>query len=119
MASDESGHGEEHPNGTQAEWVEVEVDDGSQAATLRAIDVGGEDLVLVHHGDRYVAMDRWCLHQQGDLAKGRLVGQAVKCPLHGFMYSIETGRCLNCSGYNVRVHEVEVANGVVRVRLRK
>ena len=116
MATGEPRHDE---GNADAEWVEIADGGGAGATPLRAIEVGGEELVLVRAGERYVAMDRWCLHQQGDLARGRLVGKAVKCPLHGFMYSIETGRCLNCSGYEVRVHDVEVANGVVRVRLRK
>ena len=120
MASDDSERGDAHPaGGAETEWVAIEKGDDLPPAGLRAIVVAGEDLLLVRQGDRYVAMDRWCLHQQGDLARGRLVGKAVKCPLHGFMYSIDTGRCLNCSGYNVRVHEVQVADGAVRVRLRK
>ena len=84
----------------------------------RAVSVEGEDLIILRHGDRYVAMDRWCPHLGGDLAEGRILGRAVKCPLHGFMFSVDGGRGLNCP-YKVRVHEIQVENGVLSVRLKR
>jgi nitrite reductase/ring-hydroxylating ferredoxin subunit len=64
-------------------------------------------------------MDRWCPHSDGDLAKGRVLGKALKCPLHGFMYSVDTGRGVNCPGFAVTVHEVRVDGGVLSVRLHR
>jgi nitrite reductase/ring-hydroxylating ferredoxin subunit len=85
--------------------------DGPQAVT-----VNGEDLIILRHGERYVAINRWCPHQGGDLAAGRVLGKAIKCPLHGFMFSMDTGRGLNCGGFHAKVHEVQVENGVLSVR---
>jgi nitrite reductase/ring-hydroxylating ferredoxin subunit len=85
----------------------------------RAVEVEGVELVVLRQGDRYVAMDRWCPHSDGDLAKGRVLGKALKCPLHGFMYSVDTGRGVNCPGFAVRVHEVRVDGGVLSVRLKR
>lgn len=85
----------------------------------RAVEVEGVELVVLRQGDRYVAMDRWCPHSDGDLAKGRVLGKALKCPLHGFMYSVDTGRGVNCPGFAVTVHEVRVDGGVLSVRLHR
>ncbi len=84
---------------------------------IRAVNVNGVDLVIVRQGDRYLAMDRWCPHQDGDMSEGRIVGKALKCPLHGFMFSLDHGRGLNCPGFNLRVHEINMENGRLSVRL--
>lgn len=101
----------------KATWVPViELRDPS-IKTPQPVKIRDIDLIIVRHGDRYVATDRWCPHQGGDLAEGRLLGKAIKCPLHGFMFSLETGRGVNCSGFEVKVYEVKIENGVLSVRL--
>ena len=100
-------------------WLEVLDLNLTPLDQLRAVNVNGEDLLIFRHGDRYVAMDRWCPHQNADMAEGRIVGRALKCPLHGFMFSLDSGRGLNCPGFNVRVHDVQVENGCLRVRLKE
>jgi len=100
-------------------WVPVLALDAAELATPRAVEVDGIELVVLRHGDRYVAMDRWCPHSAGDLARGRLLGKALKCPLHGFMYSVDTGRGVNCPGFAVKVYEVRVDDGVLSVRLNR
>jgi len=98
-------------------WVPLVGIDAADLASPRAVEVEGVDLVVLRQGERYVAMDRWCPHSDGDLAKGRVLGKALKCPLHGFMYSVDTGRGMNCPGFSVRVYEVRVDDGVLTVRL--
>jgi 3-phenylpropionate/trans-cinnamate dioxygenase ferredoxin subunit len=113
----ESGSGEEHA--AEGAWVPVLDLDAAALEAPRAVEVEGVELVVLRQGDRYVAMDRWCPHSDGDLAKGRVLGKALKCPLHGFMYSVDTGRGLNCPGFAVHVHEVRVDGGVLSVRLNR
>jgi nitrite reductase/ring-hydroxylating ferredoxin subunit len=100
-------------------WVPVLDLGATPLDAPRPVEVEGVELVLLRQGDRYVAMDRWCPHSDGDLAKGRLLGKALKCPLHGFMYSVDTGRGVNCPGFAVRVHEVRVDGDVLSVRLER
>jgi nitrite reductase/ring-hydroxylating ferredoxin subunit len=101
------------------DWVSVlDLNEASLDAP-QAVEVAGEDLVILRHADRYVAMDRWCPHERGDLAEGRVLGRALKCPLHGFMFSLDAGRGLNCRGFQVTVHEVKVEDGVLSVRLAR
>ena len=84
-----------------------------------AIVVSGRELVLFRHHGGLVVMDRWCPHQTGDMAQGHVVGKALKCPVHGFMFSVGTGRGLNCPGFSVSVHDLSVKDGIVGVRLRQ
>lgn len=70
--------------------------------------VDGHDYVVVpEHG---VAVDRWCPHKQGDLADGMLVGSAIKCPLHGYMFDLASGRGMNCK-YRVTVRPAQQRDG--------
>ncbi len=83
-----------------------------------SVKVEDRDLVLLRYGDTLAAMDRWCPHRQGDMVAGRLAGKALKCPIHGFMFSVDTGRGLNCPGFNLSVHDLNLKDGVVSVRLK-
>jgi nitrite reductase (NADH) small subunit len=100
-------------------WVEVLNLDETPLERMRAVNVDGEDLVILRQGDQYTAVDRWCPHKKGDMAEGRILGKAFKCPLHGFMFSLNNGRGLNCPGFNLSVHEVRVEAGRLSVRLEK
>ncbi len=83
-----------------------------------SVKVEDTELVLFRYGDTLVAMDRWCPHRQGDMVAGHVVGRMLKCPVHGFMFSVDTGRGLNCPGFNLSVHDLNVKDGVVSVWLK-
>lgn len=57
---------------------------------------GGFRTVLLwrtRHGE-VVAMDERCPHRRVSMARARLVGDAIECPVHGYQYG-PTGRCIN------------------------
>jgi nitrite reductase/ring-hydroxylating ferredoxin subunit len=89
-------------------WIRVFEAADSQPNHAFAMRVQEKDIAIFRTGETFVVMDRWCPHLNGDLAAGCLMGRAVKCPLHGFMFSVETGRGLNCPGFNVKVYDVRV-----------
>jgi nitrite reductase/ring-hydroxylating ferredoxin subunit len=51
--------------------------------------------IIVSCGETTIVAPRWCPHRGGDLAAGRVVGNALQCPLHGYLFSLETGLGLN------------------------
>jgi nitrite reductase [NAD(P)H] small subunit len=102
-----------------AAWHVVLPADELPTGGIRAVEVAGTPLVVIRLGEAWVAMDRWCPHQGGDMAEGRVLGRALKCPLHGYMFSLDNGRGLNCRGYNARLHETRVDEGMLQVRLRQ
>ena len=69
--------------------------------------IDGEEFVVVLGADNAVAFPRWCPHQQADLAMGSVFRGALKCPHHGFMFNIESGRGVNCR-YDVVSRRVEL-----------
>ncbi len=45
-----------------------------------------------------------------------MFGRNIKCPVHGHIYDLQRGRCLNTAGYSARVYTVEVADGDLVLR---
>jgi len=70
-----------------------------------------------------VALDNRCPHRGGPLSRGRVERAApdgsvelspgepgipaVRCPLHGWLFSLEDGRCLNIPGTCTRAYRVD------------
>ena len=80
---------------------------------LAIIEWDGREIVLLKVGDAYRAIDRVCPHEDGDLGEGLMFGKHLKCPVHGYIYDLSTGKCLNQRYYNTQVYEVEVREGSV------
>jgi nitrite reductase/ring-hydroxylating ferredoxin subunit len=51
----------------------------------------GLPVVLCRVGDRLYAMSWICTHAAARLAKGRLVGDCLECPLHGARFALADG----------------------------
>ncbi|MBP7777801.1 MAG: Rieske 2Fe-2S domain-containing protein [Acidobacteria bacterium] len=65
----------------------------------------------------FFALDNLCLHQAGPLCEGQIDAlNEVTCPWHGWSYEIRTGRLVPDPTMGVSRHEVQVADGEVRVR---
>jgi ferredoxin-nitrite reductase len=50
-------------------------------------------IAVFRRGDCLYALDNRCPHAGGSLADGALDGNEVICPLHGYRFSLATGRC--------------------------
>jgi nitrite reductase/ring-hydroxylating ferredoxin subunit/multimeric flavodoxin WrbA len=76
--------------------------------------VGGHSVALFHYDGRFRAIGNGCNHKGGPLCEGRMRGEFVVCPWHGWEYSVVTGH--GPEGYDeeqVPVFDVEErADGV-------
>jgi len=61
--------------------------------TVREARVGERVLAVGRVGGELFCVDDWCPHAGGSLAQGTFDGGLLVCPLHGFAYSVRTGRC--------------------------
>jgi nitrite reductase (NADH) small subunit len=63
-------------------------------------------IAIWHVGGRFYAINNICPHQHFPvLYKGALSGLTVTCPMHGWTYSLETGKAISGDGC---VHTFEV-----------
>lgn len=54
------------------------------------------------------AMEVGCKHENADLTEGRMQGDVVTCPWHGWKYNLRTGECLWGSTVCLRPYDLEV-----------
>ena len=68
----------------------------------------GNDVVILQQDGRYRAVDRWCPHEDGDMGEGMMYGKSIKCPVHGYIFDLDKGRCLNQFMLKITVYDVRV-----------
>jgi apoptosis-inducing factor 3 len=79
--------------------------------------VDGEEAILVRSGNDYFAVGAGCTHYHGPLAKGLIVGNTIRCPLHHACFSLRSGEALNAPALDpVACWRVEVALNRIFVR---
>lgn len=77
-----------------------------------------DDVAIVKLGDSIHAFVNICPHQHTPLVDkygGQIQGDELTCPMHGWIYNLKTGKCVNQSG-KLRMLEVKVEDGVVYVK---
>jgi nitrite reductase/ring-hydroxylating ferredoxin subunit len=65
----------------------ADLDDGD----LREAKGGDLALALARIGERYVAFEIWCTHEECPLTDGWLEGEAIRCACHGALFSLADG----------------------------
>ncbi len=74
----------------------------------KLIRVEDNDIALFKVEGKLYAINNVCAHQHfSALNKGTLSGLQVTCPMHGWTYSLETGKAVSGDG-RVKTYEVKV-----------
>ncbi|MQQ10085.1 nitrite reductase small subunit NirD [Epibacterium sp. SM1979] len=61
--------------------------------------------------DEVYALDNACPHKQGPLAEGIVHGKSVTCPLHNWVFDLETGQAQGADEGQVATYPAQVAEG--------
>jgi len=87
---------------------------------LEDIPQRGARLVKTVHGcvavfrtgdDQVFAMDDRCPHKGGPLSEGIVHGHAVTCPLHNWVFSLETGMAQGADDGSVATYPARIESG--------
>ncbi len=79
--------------------------------------VDGEGAILIRRGKDYFAVGAACTHYHGPVAKGLVVEDTIRCPLHHACFSLRTGEALCAPALDpIATWRVEVALDKVFIR---
>jgi nitrite reductase/ring-hydroxylating ferredoxin subunit len=65
--------------------------------------------------DRLFGLEADCKHEKACIAGGRIDGDVITCPEHGWRYDIPTGECLEDSSAKLNTYTAYVDKGYVWV----
>ena len=84
---------------------------------LASVFSDGKEFVIANVSGRYYAVDGLCEHAGARLAGGRLTGNQLSCPLHGWTYDMSDGRIVKpaLERRRIRSYSVRVNDGVVEL----
>ena len=83
-----------------------------------AVYIAGRDVALFNVDGEILAIGNECPHQSGSLGDGRLEGEIVTCPLHGWEFDARSGACMTVPGESVPRFPVRISGDVILVDVR-
>jgi nitrite reductase/ring-hydroxylating ferredoxin subunit len=86
------------PASDPAKPVDLGAEAEVRAALPRRFDFGGRPFRLVELDGELVAHSTVCPHWLGPLDNATVAGGAVRCPWHGYLFDVATGRCATKPG---------------------
>ena len=76
----------------QARWVEVLPLERLADQGIVSVRVESVELLLVRDGERIIACERVCPHEQADLSLGRIKDGRLFCPRHFASFDLDDGQ---------------------------
>ena len=73
-------------------FYDVAKKDSIPEGSMKAFKIQGKDILVVNYNGSYYAIGSKCTHMGGDLSKGVLEGNIVRCPRHGSKFDVTTGK---------------------------
>lgn len=91
---------------------EADIPDGER----KIIDVDGVSIGVFHHKGGWYALKNSCLHRGGPVATGRLDGDNLICPWHGYTYDVTKGALLIDPTAKLEMYPVSIEDGRVALK---
>lgn len=87
--------------------------------SMHALQVGGEDVLLVRQNGQFYALVNRCTHRDYPLGTGELLDGAVKCEWHGAKFDLGTGKPTLPAVKKIRLFQVVVAGERVKIAVQE
>lgn len=93
-------------------WLDIGALEDIPAQGARVVKTAQGCVAVFRTGDDQVfAMNDRCPHKGGPLSEGIVHGTSVTCPLHAWVFSLETGRAQGADEGFVKTYPVRVEGG--------
>ncbi len=102
-----------------SDWLEVgRVSDIPELGARIIRRTGGPNIAVFRaKDDRIFALENRCAHKGGPLSEGIVHGCRVTCPLHNWVFDLETGSAVGPDEGEVPTYQVKVEKGVIFLNL--
>jgi nitrite reductase/ring-hydroxylating ferredoxin subunit len=92
---------------------EADIPDGQR----KIVQVDSLSIGVFHHDGQWYAVRNSCIHRGGPVATGRLDGDILTCPWHGFQFNLRTAQCLADPKAELDRYVVSVIDGQVHLQV--
>ncbi|MCG7507640.1 nitrite reductase small subunit NirD [Mesorhizobium retamae] len=100
------------------DWLDIGTLDDIPLRGARCVKTpNGRIGIFRTHDDRVFAIEDHCPHKGGPLSQGIVHGAAVTCPLHNWVFSLETGKALGADEGSVKTIPVRIEDGRIAIAL--
>lgn len=100
------------------DWIDIGPLDAVPARGARVVKTAAGCVAVFRTGDdRVYALDNACPHKGGPLAEGIVHGASVTCPLHAWVFDLETGKAQGADSGSVATHPARVIEGRILLDL--
>ena len=94
------------------QWIEIGALDDIPARGARCVTIPQGRIGVFRTADnRVYALEDYCPHRGGPLSQGIVHGASVTCPLHNWVFSLETGEAQGQDEGAVRTIPVRIVDG--------
>ncbi len=88
-----------------------------EPGTCRSVEVDGIGVALFNVEGTIYALNNTCPHAGGPLGEGKLNGELVECPWHGWRYNVRTGERPENPDFKVACYPVQVDGTLILVSI--
>jgi 3-phenylpropionate/trans-cinnamate dioxygenase ferredoxin subunit len=81
----------------------------------KIVNIDAISIGIFHHKGQWIAHRNSCLHRGGPVCTGKLDGDTLTCPWHGFQYDVTNGHLLVDPAAKLESYEVKIVEGDVHL----
>jgi nitrite reductase (NADH) small subunit/3-phenylpropionate/trans-cinnamate dioxygenase ferredoxin subunit len=100
-----------------SEFVTIARTEDIPPGSGRTVDINGVWIALFNVDGSFFAVDNTCPHAGGPIGEGKLSGEIVTCPWHGWQFNVRTGERDGNPNFAVACCQVRVEDGHVQIKL--
>jgi nitrite reductase (NADH) small subunit/3-phenylpropionate/trans-cinnamate dioxygenase ferredoxin subunit len=80
-------------------------------------EVEGKEYAVFNVEGTYRVIQNFCPHRGGPLGQGKLCGETVMCPLHGWEFNVASGECLTRPGVRIASFPASLEDGEIVIEV--
>ncbi len=99
-----------------SEYIKVTKTSAIRNGRGKAFTVNGKRIAIFNENGMFCAVDNTCPHAMGSLGRGRIRNGMAVCPVHGYAYNTETGKCQTDPRLQIRTYPIIVEGDEIKVQ---